>query len=478
MSRPGEGSNGHRHPTAHRSPMSLRLPLTGLALVATLAACRATAPTVASGTAATIIDGDVSDWADGLTRLADGRVTAGVRNDGERLVVAVVASDTDVLRHAVLTGLTVWVDPAGGTDRAYGVQFPVGLFSDGELDLATLQALRSGSERDPTAVLAPLLAEVAVTRGGQRETFAPERAPVDVGATVETGQLVVEVAVPLREIGVRPGQTVGVGIETPEVDRNALRRQVQAQMAARGGGGLDAGMRGGAGRPGLPRPVKVWVRTTLAGSPTALALGSASSSRSTQIVAPSSAVPTNTTAVGDERVGFELLQRMEDGTIHAWVSADPMTLEQFEGIELPPSWFKNQPRESSVNGGEFDASPGADEVVFEERFGFRWFHSATVVEVGVPVDDEGLLSGALVEKDHEIRYDPGSTVIALVSPDGETYVRIGRDAGRATDEATLPTGWEIVEIDVPDGYTTRLPVPTLVIRTDNQDSFQGPVSGL
>ena len=36
----------------------------------------------------------------------------------------------------------------------------------------------------------------------------------------------------------------------------------------------------------------------------------------------------------------------------------------------------------------------------------------------------------------------------------------------------------LVEIDVPAGYTTTLPVPTLVIRTDNQDSYQGPVSGL
>ena len=61
---------------------------------------------------------------------------------------------------------------------------------------------------------------------------------------------------------------------------------------------------------------------------------------------------------------------------------------------------------------------------------------------------------------------------------GETYVRIGRDAGRATDEATLPTAWEVVEIDVPDGFTAMLPVPTLVIRTDNEDSYQGPVNGL
>jgi hypothetical protein len=184
------------------------------------------------------------------------------------------------------------------------------------------------------------------------------------------------------------------------------------------------------------------------------------------------------TAAGDERVGYELLERKDDGTLRAWVSADPMTLEQFEAIELPGNWFKNQPRESSVDGGEFDASPGADEIVYEEHFGFRWFHSATVVEIGVPVDDEGLLSGSLVEKVHEISYDPGSTVIALVSPDGETYVRIGRDAGRSTDDPTLPAGWEIVEIDAPDGYTTILPVPTLVIRTDNEDSFQGPVNGL
>ena len=69
-------------------------------------------------------------------------------------------------------------------------------------------------------------------------------------------------------------------------------------------------------------------------------------------------------------------------------------------------------------------------------------------------------------------------MIALVSPDGDTYVRIGRDAGRASDEPTLPTGWEIVEIDVPDGYSTQLPDETLVIRTDNEDSFQGPVIDL
>ncbi|MBT8213965.1 MAG: hypothetical protein KJP12_01990, partial [Acidimicrobiia bacterium] len=184
-------------------------------------------------------------------------------------------------------------------------------------------------------------------------------------------------------------------------------------------------------------------------------------------------------AADEARVGYELLERMDDGTMRAWISADPMTREEFETLELPVNWFKNQPRETSLDGGRFLGSPGADgDTVYEEYFGHRWFHSATVVEVGVPVDDEGVLRGSIVEKDHEISFDPGSTVIALVSPEGDTYVRIGRDAGRTTDDPTVPTGWEIVEIEVPNGYTTLLPEETLVIRTDNQDSFQGPVAGL
>ena len=104
----------------------------------------------------------------------------------------------------------------------------------------------------------------------------------------------------------------------------------------------------------------------------------------------------------------------------------------------------------------------------------RWFPlCATVVEVGVPVDDEGLLAGSLVEKVHEISYEPGSTVVlALVSPDGETYVRIGHDAGRATGDAADRV--EVVEIDVPDGFTTMLPVRVLVIRTGVQGLDPGP----
>ncbi len=178
-----------------------------------------------------------------------------------------------------------------------------------------------------------------------------------------------------------------------------------------------------------------------------------------------------------------MLERMDDGTIRAWISTDrTMTIEDFEAIEAPPNWIKNQPREGSAGatGSRFLGSPGSEgTIVTDDLFGFTWFHSATVVEIGVPVDDEGLFTGFIVQKFHEIAYEAGTSVVVLDSPDGERYIRIGRDAGRTSDDPTLPSGWAIVEVDLPDGFTTVLPPEaTLVIRSDNEDSFQGPVVGL
>jgi hypothetical protein len=55
---------------------------------------------------------------------------------------------------------------------------------------------------------------------------------------------------------------------------------------------------------------------------------------------------------------------------------------------------------------------------------------------------------------------------------------VSRDAGRTTDVPTLPEEWEIVEHVVPDGFTAVLSGETTVIRMDNEDSYQGPVTGL
>jgi hypothetical protein len=87
--------------------------------------------------------------------------------------------------------------------------------------------------------------------------------------------------------------------------------------------------------------------------------------------------------LGDEapRVGFEILQILSPDEIIVWANAD-LTREEFDAIELPPGWFKNQPREVDPVGGSFARSPDASadgEFTEQEHFGHVWLHNATVV---------------------------------------------------------------------------------------------------
>jgi haloalkane dehalogenase len=180
-------------------------------------------------------------------------------------------------------------------------------------------------------------------------------------------------------------------------------------------------------------------------------------------------------------LNFELIEIVSQTELRAWILQDDMTLAEYEALELPQNWVKNQPRESSLDGTEFVRSPdgGFDgDILIEEHFGYTWFHSATVVNPNVTVDDEGLLSGSYVNKYHEVTYNRGTTVHVLLSPEGDAHVRIGRDGGRTTDESPIPDGWQLIEYVTTEELVIELPSPTLVIRTDNQDSFQGPVSEL
>jgi hypothetical protein len=179
-------------------------------------------------------------------------------------------------------------------------------------------------------------------------------------------------------------------------------------------------------------------------------------------------------------VGFEILQVIGPSEIVVWLGLD-MTREEFDALEAPMGWFKNQPRETDPDGGSFARSPDAtaDGVFTDaEHFGYSWRHNATVIEANTPIDDEGLLRLNRIAKFHEVRFDAGRTLFVLVSPEGERFVRISRDAGRTSEVPTLPAGWELVERVIDEELVFDLPNPTLNIRCDNEDSFQGPVTEL
>lgn len=183
----------------------------------------------------------------------------------------------------------------------------------------------------------------------------------------------------------------------------------------------------------------------------------------------------------ERRVGFEILEVQSLNSIRAWISTD-INFDEFEALEVPQGWLKNQPRESAECGpdaGRFTRSPDSavdGEILQEEFFGYNWFHSATVIQQGLPVDEQGILTGALVRKYHELTFNAGSCLVLLISPESEVYFRIGRDANRVSDEPTIPNLWQLEEYVTPETLVIQLFEENLVIRTDNQDSFQGPIN--
>lgn len=183
---------------------------------------------------------------------------------------------------------------------------------------------------------------------------------------------------------------------------------------------------------------------------------------------------------GEEpRVGFEILQIVSPNEYITWLSRE-ITQEEFDAIELPLNWFKNQPREGDADSASFNGSPGTQngELIEEMHFGHLWTHVATVVETGILLDDDGLLRANIIEKSHTLAFNAGRTVPVIISPEGETYVRVSRDAGRCSDIPTIPEDWRLVDITMPVDTVIELPNPTTNIRVDNEDSFQGPTTAL
>ncbi len=100
---------------------------------------------------------------------------------------------------------------------------------------------------------------------------------------MSTSGLVYELRIPLATnenrpyaVGALAGATIGLGLETPEIDMSAMRDKMKSRRSGDGGTG-GSGMRGGGGRggggmrdgggrsrPEMPEPLNVWTKVTLA----------------------------------------------------------------------------------------------------------------------------------------------------------------------------------------------------------------------
>ncbi|HEX8385766.1 MAG TPA: methyltransferase domain-containing protein [Rubricoccaceae bacterium] len=187
-----------------------------------LGGCRTAAPLLPSAPGPAAVDGDADEWAGGLRPVpGEPGLSIGLRNTPDALAVVIVAGAEGQARRVASGGLTLWLDPAGGTARRVGLRFPVG---NGD---APVPEGPPASGPDPLReAFAAAIDRLETVRDGDVRPAAVGGVPgVETAAAWTDRGLVVEVRLPLRGPGAAAfageasGVSVGLGVELAEARR-------------------------------------------------------------------------------------------------------------------------------------------------------------------------------------------------------------------------------------------------------------------
>jgi hypothetical protein len=262
------------------------------------------------------IDGLDDEWEGTMAYLSDANIAVGLLNDDEYLYVCLATVDSRVVRQVVGSGLTIWFDAKGGKKRSLGINFPLGMdlsreggdranrpmpgsgeggpmpgFGEGGPDPEKLREMLSGSAGE-MAILGP-------GKTDRRLMPVASSQEVRVKLGYSGGKLVYELRIPLVHdlehpdaIGLENGRKIGVGFETAEIDREAMKERMKNGMGAgrppmggtngggppmgggmRGGGPRGGGMPGGQGSGGeMSERLELWIKVQLANAEDAVSL--------------------------------------------------------------------------------------------------------------------------------------------------------------------------------------------------------------
>jgi hypothetical protein len=223
------------------------------------------------------IDGRSDEWQEDATFIKQSNLSIALFNDGQDLYLGITSWNQELNAQVETLGLTIWFDPTGREERAFGVEYPL------------VDRVRSGPDAPRLAVRGP--------GPGDRHALTPDQAAgIEVSSATVSGAMVYELRVPLERdarhpfaIDAVPGRPVGILLETPRVepfreDRREARGEGEGPRAGvRGGGtggGGGRGMRGGGGGAGRgarrpageampdipkpPKPFRIAVKARLA----------------------------------------------------------------------------------------------------------------------------------------------------------------------------------------------------------------------
>ena len=229
-----------------------------------------------------IIDAKSDEWLNTLYYFESEMLSIGFFNDENHLYVCMLAEHPMLQAQVVSQGFTLWFDPAGGKEKAFGIKFPIGMQGVREqMDFMRTQESELNREKMREAFEQSLTdLEILGPGGAKRRISVEEAKGIEIKVRNETGLFVYELRIPLQSdeehpyaVGANAGASVGVGLEIPEIDKDEMKRAMEDRMGSASGrpaggggvGGMGGGMgRRGAQRPKMPNGLDVWASLNLA----------------------------------------------------------------------------------------------------------------------------------------------------------------------------------------------------------------------
>ena len=242
-----------------------------------------------------VIDGSEKVWQDKTTYLKDEGLLFGVQNDKDNFYLFLSTSDQSKIRQMLGRGLIVWFDAEGGSNKKFGIKYPVGAMASGDMPP------RTGDE-DPKEIIKQRIDRLSQefelyepdSKTWTRMSFAQVKG-IEGKITRQDDRVVYEIKISRTPQNsdffiASAGNKIGLGLETPEFDLSKMRERLKTEGAeggqepqagsGMGGGGRRGGGRGGEGRGGGGRrpqgqgqggenqkQLKYWVTVNLANNP-------------------------------------------------------------------------------------------------------------------------------------------------------------------------------------------------------------------
>jgi hypothetical protein len=176
------------------------------------------------------------------------------------------------------------------------------------------------------------------------------------------------------------------------------------------------------------------------------------------------------------RVGFELI---DFARREVWATKD-FSPDEFDDLSLPLNmthWFKNDPRVPLFSSASFLNSPGCEvgEFTYMKAFDRNFVHVVEINSFTRIGSKDARIRRVELEEYHALTFEAGQIVRLLHSPDGQTFIAVAETLNRSQKTFAFPDGWFVKDHTLTDDLEVNLFGTISVIRTANEDSFQGPV---